>query len=64
LGFWGGCGWKKHGSGLIRTAMVLAILHNVIIGLTVRLDACISVEKGSTIMPHYVTQLPTFLILA
>jgi len=44
--------------------MVLAILHNVIIGLTVRLDACISVEKGSTIMPHYVTQLPTFLILA
>ena len=46
---------EKHGSGLIRTAMVLDILHNVIIGLTVRLGACTSWEKGSTIMPHYVT---------
>ena len=43
------------GNIFLVASMVLAILHNVIIGQTVRLGACTSSGKGCTIMPHYVT---------
>jgi hypothetical protein len=43
------------GNIFLVASMVLAILHNVIIGQTVRLGACTSRGKGCTIMPHYVT---------
>ena len=43
------------GEYFLVASMVLAILHNVIIGQTVRLGACTSRGKGCTIMPHYVT---------
>lgn len=43
------------GNIFLVASMVLAILHNVIIGQTVRLGACTSRGRGCTIMPHYVT---------
>ncbi|MDX9789431.1 MAG: hypothetical protein RBT61_01235 [Candidatus Kapabacteria bacterium] len=43
------------GNIFLVASMVLAILHNVIIGQTLRLGACTSRGKGCTIMPHYVT---------